>query len=115
MNEENAHKEFKFSELAQVFTQDLKAARRGIIRSNLKTNQKMHWLLNIGEYSMIERLIGDPSIDVPEKDKVGLRFRIAQHKGSKNPYAVAMNSNKEIRKAIPVSYTHLTLPTILRV
>ena len=29
MNEKNAHKEFKFSELAQVFTQDLEAARKG--------------------------------------------------------------------------------------
>ena len=69
MNEKNAHKKFKLSELAQVFTQDLEAARKGIIRSKLRTNQKLHWLLNIGEYSMVERQIGDPSIDVPEKAK----------------------------------------------
>ena len=100
MNEENAHKKFKLSELAQVFTQDLEAAREGIIRSELMTNQKLHWLLNIGEYSIVERQIGDPSIDLPEKQKVGLRFRIAQHKGSKNPYADAMNANKGMRRAI---------------
>ena len=50
---------------------------------------------------MVERQIGEPSIDVPEKEKVGLRFRIAQHKRSKNPYAAAMNADvNEIRKAI---------------
>ena len=80
-----------------MFTQDLEAARKGIIESKLGTSQKLHWLLNIGEYSMVERQIGDPSIDVPERQKIGLRFRIQQHKGRENPYAAAMNADKEMK------------------